>query len=268
MSTIIWKDLLQPYHQACDEFATKIKNLAAEYKSCGQYSPIESVYCRIKSPESILAKAKRKGVPLTQIEEKIEDIAGIRIICKFADDIKTVVDLMRMRTGFDFEILAERDYIKNVKSSGYRSYHIIGKYSIFTTSGKKDVNIEVQARTMAMDFWAKTENSLNYKYGKNGKNLPESLKERLWQCAQVAHMLDCEMNSIRGEVLEAQQIKHEKSQIVSEIQKNMNAISTIADLDEFINQNEKLIKLCEDGNYEKLNKLNQQLKQIAVWEEK
>ncbi len=130
MEILNWKELLNPYEQAVTELKLKFENAMNEYKTLGLYSPIESVSGRVKKPASIMDKAKKKNIPNNKIEEEIEDIAGIRIICQFAEDIQKVVSLIKRRDGYDLKIVEERDYITNTKPSGYRSYHVIIKYPI------------------------------------------------------------------------------------------------------------------------------------------
>ena len=138
-----------------------------------------SVEGRVKSASSIIEKVSRKGIPRDRIEEDVEDIAGIRLICQFVEDIPKIIDIIRQRDGHDIKIVEERDYITNKKESGYRSYHVVIKYGLNTAFGFKEVLAEIQIRTLAMNFWAVTEHELNYKYS---GNLPDDLKARLKAC--------------------------------------------------------------------------------------
>ena len=151
MEIINWKELLYPYEQAVEELLLKFKNLDKECRHLGIYSPVDSVTGRLKTPASILDKAGRKHIAPEHIEEEIEDIAGIRILCQFVEDIQKVVDMVRSRT--DMTIVQEKDYITNTKASGYRSYHIIIRYPLSTALGPKEVFAEIQIRTNAMNFW-------------------------------------------------------------------------------------------------------------------
>lgn len=159
METKLWREMLGPYRQAVDELVVKFKHIKQEYQNAGMYSPIESVSGRVKRISSILDKAQRKGVPIEQIEEKIEDIAGVRIICQFVEDINTVVDIIRKRS--DLTVKREKDYISKSKPSGYRSYHIIVYYTVQTFGEPKTIEAEIQIRTLAMNFWSTIEHSLN-----------------------------------------------------------------------------------------------------------
>ena len=125
MGIINWKELLYPYEQAVEELLLKFRSLEKECRRLGMYSPIDSVSGRLKRPASILDKAGKKQIPPDKIEEKIEDIAGIRILCQFVEDIDKVVQIVRARA--DMRVVEERDYITNTKPSGYRSYHKIGR---------------------------------------------------------------------------------------------------------------------------------------------
>ena len=176
MSIINWKEELFPYKQATDELYIKFNSIKKEYIDLEQHSPIELVQTRVKTIGSILEKANRRDIPLSKIFENIEDIAGVRITCKFVEDIYKVVQLIRDRDGKDLVIKEEEDYINNTKSSGYRSYHITIKYEVITATGVKVIPCEIQIRTMAMNFWATIEHSLRYKY--NG-NMPEHLRKKL-----------------------------------------------------------------------------------------
>ncbi|BAM47914.1 GTP pyrophosphokinase [Amphibacillus xylanus] len=202
---IDWTTFLVPYHQAVDELKVKLRGMRKQYEIEKQYSPIELVTGRVKPVASILSKAERKNIGLHEIKEKIQDIGGIRIVCQFVDDIYTIVDLLRAR--HDFEIIEEKDYLKEKKSSGYRSYHLIIRYPVATIHGEQFVAVEIQIRTLAMNFWAINEHSLNYKYS---GEIPKDIQMRLKKAAEAAFQLDEEMAKIREEVQEAQWIFHKK----------------------------------------------------------
>jgi len=207
-----WNLFLLPYEQAVEELKVKFKTLRSELKTRESYAPIEFVTGRVKRISSILAKAKLLNVPLDKLETGIEDIAGIRIMCQFVEDIHRVADTIRKRK--DLTLVYEKDYITNFKESGYRSYHMIVEYPVQTALGLKLVLAEVQIRTLAMNFWATIEHSLNYKYR---ESLPDDMKERLRKAAEAAFQLDNEMSSIRNEILEAQRGFEESSNVVSKV---------------------------------------------------
>lgn len=193
-----WEQFLEPYRQAVEELKIKFKSIRRQFEMEDRHSPIEFVTGRVKPIPSILDKLRQKNIPFDQLDT-INDIAGIRIMCQFVDDIKKVVELLRKRT--DIEIIEEKDYISHKKKSGYRSYHVIIRYPVQTIRGEKKVLAEIQIRTLAMNFWATIEHSLNYKY--NGQ-FPEDIQFRLQRAAEAAFLLDEEMSLIREEIREAQ----------------------------------------------------------------
>lgn len=195
-----WIDFLTPYKQAVEELKVKLKGLRVQFERDQRHSPIEFVTGRVKPISSILDKAKHKKTPMDKLAE-MQDIAGLRIMCQFVDDIKQVVELLRKRN--DFEIVEERDYISHQKNSGYRSYHVVVAYPVQTINGEKKILVEIQIRTLAMNFWATIEHSLNYKY--QGA-FPEDIQLRLRRAAEAAFLLDEEMSKIRLEIKEAQQL--------------------------------------------------------------
>lgn len=223
---IYWKEFLLPYEQAVEELKIKFKSLRDEYRKRSEYSPIEFVTGRIKAVPSIIQKAKNLGFSEIDIGEKMEDIAGIRIMCQFEDDIYKVIDLIKERDGIDLELQYEKNYITNKKESGYRSYHMIIKYPVVTVKGATVVLAEIQIRTLAMNFWATIEHSLNYKYK---GNIPLQIAEKLRKSAEAAYQLDQEMLSIRDEVIDAQELFTIKSNIVSKIISYISMLENIGD---------------------------------------
>lgn len=208
-----WKELLIPYSQAIAELKVKFKFMRNEYREFGVHSPIEFVVGRVKTTSSIMAKAKKKSIPLDKIVRFMDDIAGIRIMCQFVDDIYKVVELLRARDGTDISIIYEKDYVKHAKQSGYRSYHMIILYPVHTAIGAKNVMVEIQIRTLAMNFWATIEHSLNYKYA---SNIPQDIKMRLKNSAISAAALDNEMIEIKNEIVNAQMMFDAKSGIIED----------------------------------------------------
>ena len=223
-----WKKILIPYGQAVEELKVKFKAIRNQLRETNEYSPIEFVTGRVKKVSSILEKAKKYGIPEDEIEDKIEDIAGIRIMCQFVDDIFTVIDLIKQRDGKDLKIVYVKDYIKDTKESGYRSYHIIIRYPIQTAFGHKDILAEIQIRTLAMNFWATIEHSLNYKYK---ENIPDRIRDRLKKSAEAAFRLDQEMWEIRSEVIHAQKLFEIKSNTVSSIVNDIQLLKMMGRLE-------------------------------------
>ncbi len=176
-----WNHFLLPYQQAVDELKVKLRGMRKQFRDLNQHEPIEFVTGRVKPVDSIKEKMTRRKVQEDRLEQDMQDIAGLRIMCQFVEDIYQVVDLLRKRT--DMTILEERDYISNEKPSGYRSYHIVIEYPVQMVGGEKKILAEIQVRTLAMNFWATIEHSLNYKYQ---GDFPENLSQRLQRAAEAA----------------------------------------------------------------------------------
>ncbi|KYH29103.1 MULTISPECIES: GTP pyrophosphokinase [Clostridium] len=247
-----WKKFLIPYEQAVEELKVKFKSIRREYRRKNENSPIEFVTGRVKELSSILEKADKFNMPLERIEYEMEDIAGIRIMCQFVDDIYRVVDLIRKRK--DMQIMYEKDYITDVKPSGYRSYHIIVKYPVNMADGVKEILAEFQIRTLAMNFWATVEHSLNYKYK---HQIPNEIKQKLKNAADAAFNLDQEMLEIKDEIMDAQKLFEVKSSLVSDIMGNILTLISIGRNIEADNYRNQLNKLISEGEVGELNKLLQ-----------
>lgn len=256
MEVINWNEALIPYKQATDELFIKFEGIKNNYIQLEKHSPIELVQARVKSISGILEKASKRDIPANKIFEELYDIAGIRIICKFVEDIKKVINLIRERNGKDLTIIEEEDYIINTKSSGYRSYHITINYPVITVFGTKNIFCEIQIRTMAMNFWATIEHSIRYKY--NG-NMPEELKKRLQVCAEASFKLDNEMSTIRDEIIQVQKIIQVKEHLVSEIIKNIQNLYYIGKLENMTEFNNEFIDIYQAGDLDELQKFNQKI---------
>jgi len=255
-----WNEFLTPYNQAVDELMVKLRSISDEYKRRGVHSPIEYIGGRVKQIGSILEKANRKNIPYEEIGEKIEDIAGVRIICTFVEDIAKVTELIRKRDGFDMKIIEERDYIKHSKPSGYQSYHILIKYRVMTADCPKDIWAEIQIRTLAMNFWATIEHSLKYKY--HG-NIPDDIRLRLKNSATAAGMLDREMSTIRHEITEAKREIIDKNELTDEIVKMIQSLYYVAKLEKVNELNREFIDIYQGCDMQKLTEFNNKLKAIA-----
>lgn len=201
-----WDKFLQPYELAVEGFILKFEGIKKQYQLREESCPIEIVSGRVKSIESILDKARRMQVSLEYIDERLYDIGGVRITCKYIEDVYVIADLIKSRK--DVKVLEIRDYIKNVKPSGYRSLHILVEYNVETIDGQMPVKLEFQIRTHAMHFWASIEHSLKYKYK---KQIPAELKERLYQASIAGAQLDKEMSSIHNLILELDKNSEVKS---------------------------------------------------------
>ena len=169
-----WDLFLAPYEQAVSELKVKLRGIRKQFRETSQHVPIEFVTGRVKPVDSILAKSTLRNIPIERLETEMSDIAGLRIMCQFVDDIYHVVQLLRNRK--DMKIVIERDYIENKKASGYRSYHLVVEYPVQLVDGEKVLLAEIQIRTLAMNFWATIEHSLNYKYQ---GDFPAEIGERL-----------------------------------------------------------------------------------------
>ncbi|WP_121639340.1 GTP pyrophosphokinase family protein [Virgibacillus sp. Bac330] len=200
-----WQSILAPYAQVVEELKVKLKGIRKQFEYESEHSPIEFITGRVKPVPSIIEKAESRKISLEHIESEIQDIAGVRVVCQFVDDIYTVVEMIRARN--DLTIVEEKDYVSQKKESGYRSYHLIIEYPVETVSGMKKLLAEIQIRTLAMNFWATNEHSLNYKY--RGR-IPANIKVRLQNAAEAAFKLDEEMSKIKYEVQEAQKMFHRK----------------------------------------------------------
>ena len=191
--------MMNKYRCAIMEVETKLKVLNTEFSLQYDRNPFESIKSRLKSPVSIMEKLRRKGLPINeevleqQIEENLFDVAGLRVICAFQEDIYALSDLLVHQD--DIQLLRTKDYIKNPKPNGYRSLHQILEIPVFLKEGKTFVKVEVQFRTIAMDFWASVDHKLRYK--KNVTN-EEEIMEKLRICADSITAIDEEMQKIRN----------------------------------------------------------------------
>ena len=217
-----WDEVLAPYDHAVEELKVKFKNIRKEFLTKGEYSPIEFVTGRTKKIGSIISKANRLN--LEDIESEMEDIAGIRIMCQFVEDIYTIVELIQSRS--DMTVVYTKDYIENFKDSGYRSYHVIIKYPINSIAGSKEILCEIQIRTLAMNFWATIEHSLKYKYE---HYIPENLAIRLRRAADAAFLLDQEMSEIREDIMKAQVMCQVKSITVRDVLNKIQELYNLGD---------------------------------------
>ena len=190
-------ELMMQYRCALMEVETKLNVLNAEFTMKNNRNPFESIKSRIKTPKSILEKLRRKGfeISVKGIEENLADVAGIRVICSFPDDIYATAKMLTDQD--DIRVIQVKDYIINPKPNGYRSLHLILEVPIFLSNEKKNMKVEVQFRTIAMDFWASLEHKQKYK--KNIENAEEISKE-LQRCAEASSQLDLRMQALRDRI--------------------------------------------------------------------
>lgn len=197
------------YKFALDELETKIEILIEEFQLLHDYNPIEHTKSRVKRPESILRKLKRKGlqISLANIKEHVKDMAGMRIICSFISDIYRISDMLQKQR--DITVLEIQDYIKNPKPNGYQSLHLLVEIPVFMSDREERVCVEIQIRTMAMDFWASLEHKIYYKYK---KVVPSNLLQELKAAADTVTALDQKMELIHNEIKKVKAAEEENEE--------------------------------------------------------
>ena len=194
-----FRQMMMMYSCAIKEIKTKLQVLNDELSIKRQRTPIEFIKTRVKQPDSIASKLRRKGYPVTvqSVFENLSDVAGVRVICAFIDDIYKVADMLTAQD--DIELIKRKDYIKNPKMNGYRSLHLIIEVPVFFSDHKEQIRVEVQIRTIAMDFWASLEHQLKYKKDIDDA---ESIMYELRACADVINRTDYHMQSLRDRIVE------------------------------------------------------------------
>lgn len=192
-----FQELMMRYESAIREVRTKFEVLNAELSLRTSRNPIENIESRVKRPLSIVEKLRRLGVPITieSIMENLSDVAGVRVICSFIDDIYSVAEMLARQD--DVTVLTVKDYIKKPKPNGYRSYHMIVEIPVFFSKEKKMMRVEIQLRTVAMDFWASLEHQMKYK--KDNADRPEIAAE-LKSCAETIAATDARMMGVRKRI--------------------------------------------------------------------
>ena len=254
MEIQLWKELLEPYKEAVNELVMKFNHLKDMHNVSNTYSPIESVEGRVKSIHSILEKMHRKKIPFDMIEEEIEDIAGVRIICQFTEDIAQVVNLIRHRN--DMTVISEKDYLSAPKESGYRSFHMIINYNVFTLNGPKKLQVELQIRTMAMNFWATTEHFLQYKYK---GDLPENVAQRLQEASDAVMTLDEVMSSVRSDIMDAQFDSKIETSLVIDIMNEIESLYAITSEREVRKIQDEFYRIYKMHDIEQLVRFHKEL---------
>ena len=187
-----WKTIMFLYNSALKEVGTKLEILNDEFQHVHKYNPIEHIKTRIKTPESIVKKLKKDGYEVT-----IENIAGVRLICSFTSDIYRLAEMIGNQS--DLKVLSIKDYIKNPKESGYKSYHMLVSVPIFLSDSVVDTKVEIQIRTIAMDFWASLEHKIYYKFEGDA---PDYISRDLRECAEMVSTLDEKMLSLNEAIQE------------------------------------------------------------------
>lgn len=203
-----WKEVNLVYNAALKQVETKIEILNDEFQHVHQYNPIEHIKARIKTPESIVKKLKRHGYESTidNMVRHVNDIAGIRIICSFTSDIYRIAEMIGQQK--DIQVIAVKDYITYPKASGYKSYHMIVTVPVYLSDRIVDTKVEIQIRTVAMDFWASLEHKIHYKFEGDA---PEHIRSELVECARMVSDLDNRMLSLNEEILSIGQAQNRKT---------------------------------------------------------
>lgn len=193
-----WQEVTLVYNAALKQINTKLEILNDEFQHVHRYNPIEHIKSRMKTSESIVKKLKRYGYESTieNMVKYINDIAGIRVICSFTSDIYRIADMIRNQN--DIKVISVKDYMKHPKASGYKSYHMLVTVPVFLSDRIVEVKVEIQIRTVAMDFWASLEHKINYKFEGNA---PQHIKTELVECARMVSDLDVRMLSLNEEIL-------------------------------------------------------------------
>jgi len=192
-----WARFFLTYKFALDEIETKLNILNEEFQFLRDYNPIEHIKTRIKTPESVLGKLQRKGhdISLEAAQTYIRDIAGVRVITSFSTDIYLILDSISSQS--DVRVIEVKDYVKNPKPNGYQSVHLIVEIPVFLTSHVEHVPVEIQIRTIAMDFWASLEHKIYYKFN---ANVPDEIRSQLKESALMINSLDHKMLALNEEV--------------------------------------------------------------------
>ena len=203
-----WKTIIFLYNAALKEVGTKLEILNDEFQHVHQYNPIEHIKTRIKTPDSIVKKLKRYGheTSIENMVRYVNDIAGVRLICSFTSDIYRLAEMIGNQS--DLKVLSIKDYIKNPKESGYKSYHMLVTVPIFLSDRVIDTKVEIQIRTMAMDFWASLEHKIYYKFEGNA---PGYISRDLRECSDIVSMLDAKMLQLNEAIIQAKEAQEEQT---------------------------------------------------------
>ena len=201
-----WKTVMFLYTSALKEVGTKLEILNDEFQHVHQYNPIEHIKTRVKTAESIVKKLRKYGyeISIENMVKYVNDIAGVRLICSFTSDIYRLAEMIGNQS--DLKVLSIKDYIKNPKESGYKSYHMLVSVPIFLSDSVVDTKVEIQIRTIAMDFWASLEHKIYYKFEGNA---PEYISRELRECAEMVSTLDEKMLSLNEAIQDCLE-KHEE----------------------------------------------------------
>ncbi|MDE5931418.1 MAG: GTP pyrophosphokinase family protein [Lachnospiraceae bacterium] len=192
-----WKEVTLIYNSALKQISTKLEILNDEFQHVHRYNPIEHIKSRIKTPESIVKKLKKHGYESTigNMVRYVNDIAGIRVICSFTSDIYQIAEMISNQS--DINVISVKDYIVNPKPSGYKSYHMLVTVPVYLSDRIEQTKVEIQIRTVAMDFWASLEHKIHYKFEGNA---PDQIRDQLVECSRIVSDLDDRMLSLNKEI--------------------------------------------------------------------
>lgn len=223
-----WKTIMFLYSAAIKEVGTKLDILNDEFQHVHQYNPIEHIKTRVKSPESIVKKLRKYGyeISIENMVKYVNDIAGVRLICSFTSDIYRLAEMIGNQS--DLKVLSIKDYIKNPKESGYKSYHMLVSVPIFLSDSVVDTKVEIQIRTIAMDFWASLEHKIYYKFEGHA---PEYISRELKECAEMVSTLDEKMLSLNEAILECLENQEELNESAKRKKSNQQDQRVLQGLD-------------------------------------
>lgn len=204
-----WNTVMLLYESAIKKIRTKVEILNDEFQQVHQYNPIEYIKTRVKTPESIVKKLKKNGyeISIPNMIEHCNDIAGVRIVCSFTSDIYQIAEMIGRQT--DVTVVSIKDYIKNPKPSGYKSYHMLVTIPIYLSDRTVDTKVEIQIRTIGMDFWASLEHKIYYKFEGNA---PEYISRDLRECSEIVSMMDTKMLQLNNAIMQTKLEEAEKQE--------------------------------------------------------
>ena len=223
-----WKTIMFLYNSAIKEVGTKLEILNDEFQHVHQYNPIEHIKTRVKTPESIVKKLRKYGyeISIENMVKYVNDIAGVGLICSFTSDIYRLAEMIGNQS--DLKVLSIKDYIKNPKASGYKSYHMLVSVPIFLSDSVVDTKVEIQIRTIAMDFWASLEHKIYYKFEGNA---PEYISRDLKECADMVSTLDEKMLSLNEAIRECLEQQEELNESAENKKENQQDGQVLQGLD-------------------------------------
>ncbi len=212
-----WNTVMLLYESAIKKVRVKVEILNDEFQQVHQYNPIEYIKSRVKTPESIVKKLKKNGydISIPNMIEHCNDIAGVRIVCSFTSDIYQIAEMIGRQT--DVTVVSIKDYIKNPKPSGYKSYHMLVTIPIYLSDKTVDTKVEIQIRTIGMDFWASLEHKIYYKFEGNA---PDYISRDLRECSEIVSMMDTKMLQLNDAIMQTKLLEEEEKKRETNAHKN------------------------------------------------